>query len=356
MTGAVVNDASFCRIHSVMRSMTYKLIATHIDLIKSCYSFCFLCALVLFAETHAQDRKADEPQAADELVLPDKYILNYPAMDGCCPPIRSAFHDATSNFTIVRNRRVRFQPNGGYGLPIVDKVDGKNLIHVGADLGWFQIGEPVFAMGAGVVRVSQGPLPTEQKKSEKNAPAKESLPAPMPWGNVVMIEHRLPSGEFFMSIYGHLDTNRRVDMGDVVKAGQHLGNIGRRNPRINGGYDPHLHFGVREGRMIREGIVLFRTSYLGQTYDVKIASFDEDRVQLALPTDRPKHLTFRLGDEKLTVEEHDGKPCLPAKILWRTRDSELSLAGYALSTKGWRDPIAFLRERHADTQPAPFTP
>jgi murein DD-endopeptidase MepM/ murein hydrolase activator NlpD len=314
-----------------------------------------LFLLVLISLVQAQERKTVEPEVVARVDLPDKYIVEWPAMDACCPPIRSTFHDATSNFTTVRNRRIRFQPNGGYGLPIVDKVDGKNLLHVGADLGWFQTNEPVFAIGAGVVRVSEGPPTPAETKSEKVGKAKNTRSAAMPWGNVVMIEHRLPSGPFFISIYGHLDTNRRVKMGDIVKAGQHVGNIGRKSPQSNGGYDPHLHFGIREGRMIREGMVLFRVKDGEKSYDAKIATFDEERIQLVLP-ERHGRITFRMGGDNFTVAEHDGRPCLPAKILWQIRDPDLSLAGYALSTDGYRDPVAFLREQHADVRPAPYMP
>jgi hypothetical protein len=58
----------------------------------------------------------------------------------------------------VGGHRFRQKANGGYGLPVVDKVGDKHLIHLGADLGWYQVGEPVFAVAAGVVRISSGPV------------------------------------------------------------------------------------------------------------------------------------------------------------------------------------------------------
>ena len=317
----------------------------------------FVFILVACMTTQAKDDpKADASEVVQPPEPPEKYILDYPVMDNCCPPIRSTFYDATSNFSVVRGHRFKYQPNGGYGLPIVDKVDGKNLIHVGADLGWFQLGEPVFAIGAGVVRISQGPPAPDKKKSGKSSPSRRTGPAPMPWGNVVMIEQRRSSGDFFTTIYGHLDTNRKVAVGDIVKAGQHIGNIGRNNPRINGGYNPHLHLGIREGRMIKPGMVLFHMTYHGDPYEVKIAALHEDVIELTLPADRPQKIDFHFNGEVFRVEDHDGKPCLPARIMWRLSDRDFPLTGYALATDGWRDPIAFLREHHADTRPAPFTP
>ena len=101
--------------------------------------------------------------------VPEKYVLDYPTAERFCPPIRSAFVEAEQSFGVVRGRRFTYKPNGGYGLPVIDKVEGKNLLHAGADLGWYQIGEPVFAVAAGVVRVSDGPPPEDKEtKGKKN--------------------------------------------------------------------------------------------------------------------------------------------------------------------------------------------
>jgi murein DD-endopeptidase MepM/ murein hydrolase activator NlpD len=311
--------------------------------------------LLLLASLCMEDQAEDERLHAGAPVrqsLPEKYVLDYPAMTSCSVPTRSTFFDASSTFNIVNWHRFRYQPNGGYGLPVADKVGGKNLLHVGADLGWYQVGEPVFAIGAGVVRVSQGPPIQDKKSKDKPSNAKATRQESMPWGNVVMIEHRLSSGEYFTTIYGHLDSRRRVAVGDVVQPGQCIGTIGRKSPQINGGYNPHLHFGVREGRMIKIGTVLFRMNYAGADYAVKLAEVHEDLVELELPVDRPDRITFRCDGEELVVEERDGKPCLPSRMLWHVRDPSFPLVGYALTTDGWRDPIEFLRENHAAMPPA----
>jgi murein DD-endopeptidase MepM/ murein hydrolase activator NlpD len=294
-------------------------------------------------------------QAAEESTerakLPDKYVLNYPVMDRCCPPVRSTFFEANRTFSVVGHRRFTHKPNGGYGLPIVEKRDGKHLIHLGADLGWYQVGEPVFAIGAGVVRESSGP-PAEQN-SQRTAKGKASTAAKS-WGNVVMIEHRLPSGEFLTTIYGHLASDRRVAAGDIVRAGQQIGAIGKQSPHINGGYTPHVHFGVRQGRTAEVGATLMRLRIEGEPHDVKIAALGEDYVELAAAVELPSELNIRVRGERFSIIQRDGKPCLPARILWGFARSDFSLVGYDLTTDGWRDPIAFLREHRADTQPAPF--
>jgi murein DD-endopeptidase MepM/ murein hydrolase activator NlpD len=295
-----------------------------------------------------------DEEPAETRKPPEKYILAYPAMDRCCPPIRSTFFEANRTFSVVGRKRFTHKPNGGYGLPIVEKRDGKHLLHLGADLGWHQVGEPVFAIGSGVVRQSFGPPPEGRALAAGSAAKGKSAPSPMSWGNVVMIEHRLPSGEFFTTIYGHLDSNRRVAVGDIVKAGQQVGVIGKQNPQINGGYTPHVHFAVRQGRMAEVGAVLVRLRIDGASSDVKIAALNEDYVELASAVDLPRNFTIRVDGKPFSVEDRNGQPCLPARLLWGFSLPDFALVGYDLTTDGWRDPIAFLREQRADTQPAPF--
>ena len=320
--------------------------------------------LVLFVATcltASWSANAGEP-AEPRNDVPEKYVLDYPTAERFCPPIRSAFVEAEQSFGVVRGRRFTYKPNGGYGLPVIDKVEGKNLLHAGADLGWYQIGEPVFAVAAGVVRVSSGPTPEEKdtKDKKKSAPAADPKPRGQPpdlsWGNVVMIEHRLPNGEFFTTICGHLDHDRRVAVGDVVQAGQRIGSIGRKNPQINGGFNPHTHFGVRKGRNAEVGAVIMRMRINGEAYPIKIAALQEDFVELDLPDSMPRLDSIRLNDVPFPFQERDGKRCLPAKILWVTRRPDFPLVGYELKLDAWHDPLAFLREHQADTNPAPFAP
>ena len=80
-------------------------------------------------------------------------------------------------------------------------------------------GEPVYASADGVITYAQDAGPG--------------------WGNVVIIEHTLPSGEKIESLYGHMQTILKTD-GEVKKREQ-IGKVGN----ANGRYPCHLHFEIR---------------------------------------------------------------------------------------------------------------
>ena len=286
-----------------------------------------------------------EPGAAVELSIPEQYVVDYPVADSCCPPIRSTFFEAVRRYSVVRGKRFRHKPNGGYGLPVVDKIDGKNLLHVGADLGWYQVGEPVFAIANGVVRWSTGPNPKSNSQMR---------PEHLSWGNFVAIEHRFAGDEFFTTLYGHLGPERLVTSGDIVKAGQMIGEIGRNHVRVNGGYKPHLHFGVRSGRMAETNAALFRITISGRPATVRLGSVTADRMELVFPVGVRPPTQFSLNGEPLKLLQDDGKTWTSSRLLWTLQRPEFALVGYSLSTEGWLDPVKFLRERHADTRPARF--
>ncbi len=180
--------------------------------------------------------------AADE--SPDRYLLSYPAAEQFCPPVDGFFDEVQRTIDSVRGHTFRHQPNGGYGLAVVDQVGDAHLLHLGADVGWYRVGDPVFAVANGVVRISQGPPKVDDKKKQKPA-------AKLEWGNVIVLEHRLSDDKYATTIYGHLANERLVKAGDVVRAGQQIGAIG--TTHVNGGYKPHLHLGVREGAWRRWG-------------------------------------------------------------------------------------------------------
>jgi murein DD-endopeptidase MepM/ murein hydrolase activator NlpD len=181
------------------------------------------------------------------------------------------------------------------------------------------------------------------------------------WGNLVVIEHRTANdGEFFTTVYGHLGARRLVKAGDVVDVGTQIGEIGRQSPLINGGYKPHLHFGVREGRLVEKGMTLFHLTTADGRSPVRLARLGEEEIELEVAeaitpeAATPRTIKVTLHGEEFCHEERDGKFFLPAKILWRTRRSHFPIVGYGLSTDGWRDPVTFLRERDAGAWPHPF--
>ncbi len=279
-------------------------------------------------------------EATEEASIPSKYTLDYPTVERFCAPIRTTFFEVTRQYSVVRGRRFRHAPNGGYGLPIVDKIGEKHLIHVGADLGWYQVGQPVYAVANGVVRVSLGPngLPSAQ-------PRKRPIRS-FHWGNLIVIEHRTADDQFFTTIYGHLASKRLVNAGELVTAGQPIGTIGKQSPQINGGYKPHLHFGVREGRLGTIGMNL-----LPGVGKLTVESIDEDRIVLDFDK-RWTYLTFN-GDEFPVTYEGESAS-VPTRILWNFTHPDFPIVGYATTTDGFVDPVAFLRRNRADTAPAAY--
>lgn len=289
--------------------------------------------------------------AEEEAALPDEYILDYPKAEKFCAPVRSTFYEATRDFSVVRGKRFRHQPNGGYGLPIVDKLDGKNLIHVGADLGWYQLGEPVFAIANGVVRVSTGP---EFKPDDKPTKANSRDSSSMEWGNFVAIEHWLADDRYVTSLYGHLGTDRAVKAGEIVNAGQPIGTIGRQHLRINGGFKPHTHVGIRAGRIAEEGITLMRLVVNGRRDELVLVALGKEWSEVRVPADIQLPLRIDFNGGRYDVQLREGKTVVNSALLWHIDRPDFPLVGYSLSTEGWLDPVQFLREQHADTAPAPY--
>lgn len=101
---------------------------------------------------------------------------------------------------------------------------GKND-HLGEDWnknsgGNTDCGEPVYAAATGMISLAGDAGPG--------------------WGNVVMIDHVLPSGEKVQSLYGHLQEIAKTS-GAVGKREQ-IGKVGN----ANGRYPCHLHFEIRK--------------------------------------------------------------------------------------------------------------
>ncbi len=67
---------------------------------------------------------------------------------------------------------------------------------------------------------------------------------PFDYGTVLILKHKIGDGPEFYTLYGHLssDSHELVQKGDVVKAGDHIANLGEIHE--NGGWTPHLHFQI----------------------------------------------------------------------------------------------------------------
>jgi murein DD-endopeptidase MepM/ murein hydrolase activator NlpD len=195
--------------------------------------------------------------------------------------------------------------------------------------------------------MSEGPPKDDDQKKQKPA-------TKMEWGNVVVLEHRLADGKYATTIYGHLANERLVKVGDVVEAGQQIGTIG--TTRVNGGYKPHLHLGVREGRMAAVGRKLLVMTTDGKPTRLEIAEIREDNIVLTGANDLPEQLQMGLDGRKFQINKRDDKAEVNAAFLSYVPSPDFMIVGYGLSTDGWMDPIAFLKAHGADVNPAPFGP
>ncbi len=127
-------------------------------------------------------------------------------------------------------------PLEGYvvsGYEFGENVNGK--YHLGEDV-IKPAGTKVYACGNGVVK-----LANNEHSGKGN------------YGGLIIVEHTLSGGNKGCSLYGHLDDSKTlVRPGAIVEKGQEIGEIGRRDPEINGDSIPHLHFGTRDGEFVGE--------------------------------------------------------------------------------------------------------
>lgn len=292
------------------------------------------------------------PEVLAGLEAPSRYILNYPTAHRFCGPLESTFEDAERTSAETGDgQRVQIRHNGGFGLPML-QVGGQTYLHTGADYGWYQAGAPVHAVAAGVVRLSADPPAVPQGTDAGDAsPRRRQL---REWGSTVIIEHRLPDGEYLTTLSAHLGLDRHVRTGDIVAAGQQIGTIGPNRADVNGGFEPHLHFGLRRGRIAESGATLFTLTRGGQTVTVTLDEAGEDTTIVRFSEGAsPLDGVALLDDGTLYVDRReDGRYLLPSWLMWQTIPPETRLAGYAPDLEGWLDPTLFLREHHAMLLPA----
>jgi murein DD-endopeptidase MepM/ murein hydrolase activator NlpD len=333
-----------------------------------------IAALFLVIASGRNAEAADSP-ARTPPAAPEKYVLNYPVAQQFCPPVESYFDDVAQSIQNINGHLIRHPLGGGYGLPVVIMVGGKNLLHLGADVSWKRPGTPVYAIANGVVRISMGPKPFSDRpgtagdaKKSENANAgkpdderKSSGKAPnsgMPlgngWGNLLVIEHQYGNGLYATSIYGHL-AKRLVSVGDIVQAGQVIGTVGKKGIE-NGGYEPHLHFAVRDGRMWEPGAIITKLNANGKSAALKLVGLREDEVEIAVDLEGAKldSLTIEAAGKNYLVTTRDDKHFLPSAVLSVLPRPDFPILGYGLTTDGFREPTEFLREMRADSQPAAF--
>jgi murein DD-endopeptidase MepM/ murein hydrolase activator NlpD len=98
------------------------------------------------------------------------------------------------------------------------------------------------------------------------------------WGFMLVIEHVLPDGQRFCSLYAHLSPFVCVAPGDSVTKGRKIGSIGRGYTWENGGYVAHLHFGIHKGpfwHTPRPGSLL-DVRFKGTLYTGRVTASDQE--------------------------------------------------------------------------------
>lgn len=309
--------------------------------------FPFVLMALLLIVSLALPAAADDPAPTGQQFrdVPARFFVNYPAAERFCPPIRTAFADAASTILNVRGRREVVHPNGAYGLPLME-VRGQSRFHTGADIGWFRDGEPVYAIADGVVRSSHAGIRAAAAEDGRRLPG-----GPIDYGNLIIIEHRTPDGEHFCSLYGHLGDDRLVARGDLVTGGQQIGTIGRNAAIVNGGYEPHLHFAIREGAWYEPDDRFMQLQVQGEPTAVRIVELGEQRTRVSLTPDPGIDFTMTVQGERIEMSGEGGVYTLPSDLLYHTAPAGKSFPGYASSLEGWTDPIAFLRRQGAGSNP-----
>lgn len=198
---------------------------------------------------------------------------------------------------------------------------GANDTHAGEDMAWFREGASMYAIGNGIVRMVQG--------------------AGGDWGFLLAVEHRLPNGDYCMSVYGHAGRDILVKPGEIVKKGQAIATVGLSCAVENGGYGAHLHFGISQGPFRRP-----RDWRKGGPIDLGIEgkTVRGEILRLAYDPSRkdPKYGFPGLG---LIVRLPDGSERL-VPAAQQDLGTQLSwLKGYVPGCIGWHDPRQFIGER-----------
>lgn len=116
-----------------------------------------------------------------------------------------------------------FGPRTVFGIPD---------FHYGIDI---SLQNPLVAKGLDVAALYDGKVVSVIKGRKEGNVDINSKNA----GNLVVIEHKLPDGSKFYSLYAHLD-KVNVKVGQEVKAGEKIGTLGNTGRSTN----PHLHLGI----------------------------------------------------------------------------------------------------------------
>ena len=130
------------------------------------------------------------------------------------------------------------------------------IYHVGMDSGWLLEGLPIHSICDGIV-----------KQISHN----------LSWGNLVVIESIIPSGDTICAIYGHLSPFNNINVGDTVYIGDRIGQIGNSVTHDNGGYWAHVHVGIEKRSFLNADI---------SGYDIDTAFYENPITFIRKKTDK----------------------------------------------------------------------
>lgn len=106
------------------------------------------------------------------------------------------------------------------------RLENSNSFHVGEDSGFLMEGLPIHSIASGVVT---------------NIVYEQS------WGYLVAVQSTLKRSGTVTSFYGHLSRFVDVEIGQKIKVGEKIGDLGPQESLENGGYTAHLHWGIAKG-------------------------------------------------------------------------------------------------------------
>ncbi len=120
-------------------------------------------------------------------------------------------------------------------------------IHLGVDF--------MVENGKDVLAINDGEVVDIENIDIKSQPKDQSIyKGEGGYGNMLVLKHKLESGEEIYSLYGHLSSSEKpLKLGDVVKKGQIIGNVGRSFSHENGGWPSHLHFSILKEKIAIAG-------------------------------------------------------------------------------------------------------
>ena len=146
--------------------------------------------------------------------------LDYKQLDTL---ILKEMEDANTNMSIGRYAEARMIYKGKLFGENTYPATRRRRIHMGLDV-FADAGTKVYAPFDGVVEHIQ------------------YNPAPLDYGNLLILRHTIPSGEHFFTLYGHLSSEYLVKEGDSINQGDCIAHLGTADE--NGNWSPHLHLQI----------------------------------------------------------------------------------------------------------------